>query len=563
MHVIRSKSVQSISFEEVERDFIMAIENGGTDIKVIVRVRPPLRRECYQDSECLVHMSPDDDKLVELKIPEISTYHSLRNRTLSTKRTGEEGEEKKRYIFDRCVWSFNPQDVHHRNNAEIYDSLGDSLINDLFQGFNMCLLAYGQTGSGKTHTLIGSKHEEGIFPLLVRDILHCKKKLVPEYINCDVRMSYMEIYNEQVQDLLGEQEEINKCRVREHPKQGAYVENLSERRIEQFKDFMENLNRGNRVRTTASTSMNDESSRSHAIITISLIQTKFCQSNSSDSDGDIIGDPTEKMVSDIKLVDLAGSERLKKTQTFGNQDRMKEGVSINKSLAVLGRCINLLSENCSIKLHKLNLVPFRDSTLSYILKENLSGNSKSYMIFCISPLDFDETLQTLNYAKQVKNIKTSAKANRVKLTDKQFDVQEIGQAEISLIDHLKNEIDSLTGKLLTLDLQGQVKQPSEGVTSDEGKVYKLFSYLEKETCRVKFENKLLKSKFLQKDAEARELQNHIKYIEHYLSLMCRKELNEEDALNNANLKRQLLEECEEKLLDINHIADEFDPRRII
>lgn len=545
----------------------MAIENGGTDIKVIVRVRPLLQRDYYQDSECLVHMPQDDDKLVELKVPEISTYYSLRNRTLSTKSTGEEEEERKRYFFDRCVWSFNPQDEHYINNVRMYDSLGSTLLSDLFQGFNMCLLAYGQTGSGKTHTLIGSKHEEGIIPLLVRDILNYKKKLVPEYINCDVRMSYMEIYNEQVKDLLGAQEGINKFRVREHPKEGVYVENLSEYRVEQFKDFMDNLNRGNRVRATASTSMNDESSRSHAIITISLVQTKFCQSNSNDVEDNLnfVGDPTERMVSNIKLVDLAGSERLKKTQTFGNHDRMKEGVSINKSLTVLGRCINLLSENCSTKLSKQNLVPFRDSILSYILKENLSGNSKSYMIFCISPLDFDESLQTLNYAKQVKKIKTSAKANKVKLTDKQFDLEKIRQPDVSLIDDLKNEIISLTGKLLSLDLQSQVNQHSEDITSDEAKLYKLISYLEMETHRVKFENKLLKSKFLQKDAEARELQSHVKYIDHYLNIICGfgKEVNREGDFDNANLKRQFLEECKENLLNINHIADGFDPRHII
>lgn len=545
-------------------------QNASTSIKVLVRVRPLLAREVgegdeAEGNECLVTMPAEDKTCVELRVPTTSSYHSQKNKVLRSNEEDAEDEVKK-YKFDQCVWSYDNRDEHYTSNRGFYDSIGPRVIQDLFQGFNMCLLAYGQTSSGKTYTMMGRQHDEGLIPLIVRDILRYKERLVGERINCEVRISYMEIYNELVKDLLCESGEqgTKKCRVREHPTKGPYVENLNEYQIENYGDFLSYLTRGNSHRSTASTSMNDNSSRSHAIITLSLKQTKFTQGDSEtdggmDADNMYIGDAEEEMISNIKLVDLAGSERLAKTKVFGQQDRMKEGSLINKSLTVLGRCINLLSSNSSNPTVKQAVVPYRDSTLSYILKENLSGNSKSFMIFCVSPIDFEESYQTLNYAKQVKRIKTAAKANKIKLTDTVIDWKEIEQSNVSVIDSLRDEVKELTEKLNELQLTENTSSNLDG-----DKFSKLILYLEREINKVNFENKFLKRKLILKDSEVDELQNHVSYMDRELIEMAYENKSYKDQYGLASNKKSadtILGKCNFHLALIESDLDEFDPRK--
>ncbi|CUM55361.1 uncharacterized protein AC631_02133 [Debaryomyces fabryi] len=543
--------------------------NASTSIKVLVRVRPLLAREMgdgdeAEVNECLVSMPAEDKTRVELRVPKTSSYHSQKNKVIRSNEEDAEDEVKK-YKFDQCVWSYDHKDEHYTSNRGFYESIGPRVIQDLFQGFNMCLLAYGQTSSGKTYTMMGKQHDEGLIPLIVRDILRYKERLISERINCEVRISYMEIYNELVKDLLCESGEAKKCRVREHPIKGPYVENLNEYQIENYGDFLSYLTRGNNHRSTASTSMNDKSSRSHAIITLSLKQTKFTQgdtemNNMTDANDMYIGDAEEEMISNIKLVDLAGSERLAKTKVFGQQDRMKEGSLINKSLTVLGRCINLLSSNSSNPTQKQAIVPYRDSTLSYILKENLSGNSKSFMIFCVSPIDFEESYQTLNYAKQVKRIKTAAKANKIKLTDTVIDWKEIDQSNVSIIDSLKDEVKELTEKLNALQLAENASSNSDG-----DKFSKLILYLEREINKVNFENKYLKRKLILKDSEVDELQNHVSYMDRELLEMAyeNKGYKEQyEHTSNKYLVDNIIDKCNFHLALIESDLDEFDPRKV-
>lgn len=544
-------------------------QNANTSIKVLVRVRPLLAREMGDEdkvdvNECLVSMPAEDKTRVELRVPKTSSYHSQKNKVIRSNEDDTEDEVKK-YKFDQCVWSYDNRDEHYTSNRGFYESIGPRVIQDLFQGFNMCLLAYGQTSSGKTYTMMGKQHDEGLIPLIVRDILRYKERLIGERINCEVRISYMEIYNELVKDLLCESSEPKKCRVREHPTKGPYVENLNEYQIENYGDFLNYLTRGNSHRSTASTSMNDKSSRSHAIITLSLKQTKFMHgdsemNNTTDANDVYIGDAEEEMISNIKLVDLAGSERLAKTKVFGQQDRMKEGSLINKSLTVLGRCINLLSNNSSNPTQKQAVVPYRDSILSYILKENLSGNSKSFMIFCVSPIDFEESYQTLNYAKQVKRIKTAAKANKIKLTDTIIDWKEIDQSNVSLIDSLKDEVKELTEKLNVLQLA-----ENSSPNTDGDKFGKLILYLEREINKVNFENKFLKRKLILKDSEVDELQNHVSYMDRELFEIAyeNKAYKEQyEHTYNKDLVDNILDKCNFHLTLIENDIDEFDPRKI-
>jgi len=456
----------------------------GTKIKVIVRVRPLLPRE-DESLQCLVDMPQDDNTVTKLTVPVDSPYYKKSITKTETELV------VKTYSFDQSFWSFNPNDSHYVNNQQFYDRTGKEILEHVFQGYNVCLLAYGQTGSGKTFTMMGDPSCPGIIPQLLNDILRQKTLLIERRINCEVKLSYMEIYNEQTVDLLATSP-TKKCRVREHPVTGPYVENLVEHPINAYGDFLKWLKLGNSHRATASTGMNDQSSRSHAIITITLKQTIF-----KDGDNNQL-EPEEEIVSNIKLVDLAGSERLTKTKVYGQVDRMKEGSLINKSLTVLGRCINLLATNSTNPHAKQLVIPYRDSILTYILKENLTGNSKTFMIFCVSPIDFEETYQTLNYASQVKKIKTVAKSNLKKLSNTSIDWEQLQTRDDDVIASLKQEIASLTEQL------------QENTNSQ---ISNLVQFLETQISQLKFENTYIKQQNQQQQRQIAELNNHINYMD--------------------------------------------------
>ncbi|ODV60224.1 P-loop containing nucleoside triphosphate hydrolase protein, partial [Ascoidea rubescens DSM 1968] len=237
----------------------------------------------------------------------------------------------------------------------------------------------------------------GLIPRLCRDLFDKADNLIKiEKISVSIKISYFEIYNENVYDLLtNSNNNNNKLRIREDPKSGPFVKNLSNFAVTNYGEIENYFKLGNQNRKTAKTKMNNNSSRSHAIFTISIKQIEYL-----DIYNDIIKNIKK---SKIRLVDLAGSERVNSTGSSG--ERLKEGSNINKSLTHLGRVINSNTLNI--------VVPYRDSTLTWILKESLGegGNSKTAMIACVSPCDYDETLSTLRYANNVKMIKTEAKIN--------------------------------------------------------------------------------------------------------------------------------------------------------
>lgn len=525
----------------------------GTNIKVLVRVRPLLpREEALEDEsskQCLITMPVESPMTTILKVPTTSTFHSQKNKQNRPGSPSISEEEFKKYTFDESIWSFDRHQDNFVDNSAFYEKTGPDIINHFFQGYNVCLLAYGQTSSGKTHTMMGNRNDPGLIPLIIKDILGQKELLINEKINCEVKISYIEIYNEQVNDLLGS-EESTKCRVREHPITGPYVENVKDFIVNDYDDFKNLLNKGNLKRSTASTSMNDKSSRSHAIITLTLKQTKFADADSSLD----IGDADEEMVSNIKLVDLAGSERLAKTKVYGQQDRIKEGTLINKSLSVLGRCINLLSANSSNPNSKPALVPYRDSILTYLLKENLAGNSRSFMIFCVSPIDFEETYQTLNYATQVKTIKTAARANKTKLSTIPVQWDLLRQSDQDAITSLKQEVQELTDKLKRMESSEQT--PS--LASDN--FNKLINYLENETRRLRFENKYLKNQLNKKDKEVEELNKHVNYIDHEFDEFAF-QIQQIQSDSVSQEKNHLQVNCQTTVEELEKELEMFDPVR--
>ncbi|XP_020487901.1 kinesin-like protein KIF1B isoform X5 [Labrus bergylta] len=361
---------------------------SGASVKVAVRVRPFNSREMSKDSKCIIQMQGNTTIIANPKAPK---------------------EPAKTFSFDYSYWSHTtPEDPSFASQNLVYNDIGKEMLQHAFEGYNVCIFAYGQTGAGKSYTMMGKQEEgqEGIIPMLCEDLFEkINEEGNKEELSYSVEVSYMEIYCERVRDLLNPKNKGN-LRVREHPLLGPYVEDLSKLAVTSYTDIADLMDAGNKARTVAATNMNETSSRSHAVFTIVFTQKKH------DSETDL---STEK-VSKISLVDLAGSERADSTGAKGT--RLKEGANINKSLTTLGKVISALAEvdNCtskSKKKKKSDFIPYRDSVLTWLLRENLGGNSRTAMVAALSPADinYDETLSTLRYADRAKNIKCNAVIN--------------------------------------------------------------------------------------------------------------------------------------------------------
>ncbi|XP_026010243.1 kinesin-like protein KIF1B isoform X22 [Astatotilapia calliptera] len=361
---------------------------SGASVKVAVRVRPFNSREISKESKCIIQMQGNTTTILNPKAPK---------------------EPAKTFSFDYSYWSHtSPDDPCFASQNLVYNDIGKEMLQHAFEGYNVCIFAYGQTGAGKSYTMMGKQEEgqEGIIPMLCEDLFEkINEDGNKEELSYSVEVSYMEIYCERVRDLLNPKNKGN-LRVREHPLLGPYVEDLSKLAVTSYTDIADLMDAGNKARTVAATNMNETSSRSHAVFTIVFTQRKH------DSETDL---STEK-VSKISLVDLAGSERADSTGAKGT--RLKEGANINKSLTTLGKVISALAEvdNCtskSKKKKKSDFIPYRDSVLTWLLRENLGGNSRTAMVAALSPADinYDETLSTLRYADRAKNIKCNAVIN--------------------------------------------------------------------------------------------------------------------------------------------------------
>uniref|UniRef100_A0A8C3AJG6 Kinesin family member 13B n=1 Tax=Cyclopterus lumpus TaxID=8103 RepID=A0A8C3AJG6_CYCLU len=313
------------------------------------------------------------------------------------------GKGDSRYVFayDYCFWSMDENDKERFAGQEVvFQCLGESLLHNAFQGYNACIFAYGQTGSGKSYTMMGSGDQPGLIPRLCSALFERTQKEQREEECFTVEVSYMEIYNEKVRDLLDPKGGKQTLRVREHKVLGPYVDGLSRLAVASYKDIESLMSEGNKSRTVAATNMNEESSRSHGVFNIILTHTlKDLQSGTSG-----------EKVSRLSLVDLAGSERAAKTGAAG--ERLKEGSNINKSLTTLGLVISALAEQGTAK-NKNKFVPYRDSVLTWLLKDCLGGNSRTAMVATVSPSadNYEETLSTLRYADRAKSIVNHAVVN--------------------------------------------------------------------------------------------------------------------------------------------------------
>ena len=353
------------------------------------------------------------------------------------------------YIYDKIF----PAETDQKT---IFNEIGLPLVKKFLSGYNSTIFAYGQTGTGKTHTIIGpleslfddNNDNFGLIPNILNflfnnkeeatNIIRSSSKEKAEKIDYSLSCACIEIYQEHLIDLLSNnnstfEKDDEVLKIREDPKKGMYIENLTELEIDSAKKAKEALISGFKNRHVASTSMNRESSRSHLIYTLFLI-------SSFEMDGGLIITRTSR----LHLVDLAGSERQKYTNTQGV--RIKEAGNINKSLSILGNVINAVIE---FNEGKTKFVPFRDSKLTYYLKDSIGGNSKTVIIGNISQsyIQMNETQSTLNFIQRAKMIK-----NKTKIIENVNDTVKLLQNEIK---SLKQANEELTKKINELTKENE------------------------------------------------------------------------------------------------------------
>ncbi|CAK58210.1 unnamed protein product (macronuclear) [Paramecium tetraurelia] len=377
-----------------------------SNILVAIRCRPLNQKEVQNEDLDIVRV---EDNLIIILDPIQMEYEAENKKMLEVYHRSKE----QRYAFDK-VFREESQD-------DIFEQTCKQLIKPVMNGYNATVFAYGPTGTGKTYTMLGNQETMGISVLTIRDMFEfIKRDLDNEYI---VMISYVEIYNEAIRDLLIQQSQY--LELRDDPIKGVTIAGVTEYKAISVQQVMNLLLQGNRRRTTEATNANLTSSRSHAVFQINVTQRSKVKNTEMES-----------MNGKLSLIDLAGSERGTVTENRGL--RLREGAKINRSLLALANCINALGD----KSKKGFFVPYRDSKLTRLLKDSLGGNCRTVMIANISPASsqFEETINTLKYANRAKNIKTK------QLPNKKLVAMHIAEYK-NIISDLRSEIESLKLRL--------------------------------------------------------------------------------------------------------------------
>ncbi|XP_056433684.1 kinesin-like protein KIF19 [Gadus chalcogrammus] len=389
-------------------------ETKDHQLTVALRIRPLSEAEHEDGATVVAHRL--DEQMAVLMDPMEDPDDILRaNRS-----------REKTYMFDVTF-------DYLANQEEVYRATTKGLIEGLISGYNATVFAYGPTGCGKTYTMLGTDKEPGIYVRTLNDLFKAIEETSDD-MQYSVTMSYLEIYNEMIRDLLNPSSGF--LDLREDCKGGIQVAGITEVSTINAREIMELLVRGNKQRTQEPTAANQTSSRSHAVLQVGVRQ----QSRSRDV-------LQEVRFARLFMIDLAGSERAAQTQNRGQ--RLKEGAHINRSLLALGNCINALSDkNCN------KYINYRDSKLTRLLKDSLGGNSRTVMIAHISPasLAFEESRNTLTYADRAKSIRTRVKKNLINVS------YHIAQYT-NIISDLHCEIQRLKKKIADQHISVGVLQP--------------------------------------------------------------------------------------------------------
>ncbi|KAJ3172538.1 Kinesin-like protein kif3a [Geranomyces variabilis] len=389
-------------------------------VLVAVRVRPPtVERKSPQKYAANLGYDPTancityNPSTVTIQWPASTPTSPSRGNTPAP--GGGPKTEPKKFNFDSVLG-------YEEGQAALYGKIVDPLIRKCLEGYNGCVFCYGQTASGKTYTMEGPSRGPGFEPssdpkspdtgIILRVasqiVTHISDaaKTNPE-LEYFVKASYLEIYQEQLTDLLVEREEQSELKIRQDPNstngRDLYISGITEKSVNTLQDYTRLMHTGSRHRTVGETNMNEVSSRSHAVLTITIEERRKPEAGMSTEEAEMLAKHGKKR-SKIHLIDLAGSERANATGATG--DRLKEGSAINQSLSCLGNVINALTTSTK---H----VPYRDSKLTYLLSDSLGGNSLTLMITCVTPtiVNFDESLSTLRFAERVKKVRNVAKVN--------------------------------------------------------------------------------------------------------------------------------------------------------
>uniref|UniRef100_A0A8C3S5S9 Kinesin-like protein n=1 Tax=Chelydra serpentina TaxID=8475 RepID=A0A8C3S5S9_CHESE len=362
---------------------VLLTEEGN--VAVVVRVRPQNQQEREGSRPAAVQVIDDSMLVFDPEEPCLSgVFPGFRGHD-APKRKGKD----LKFVFDRVFGESATQE-------EVFQHTTKEILDGVLNGYNCSVFAYGATGAGKTYTMLGSEKSPGIMYLTMVE-LYKRIEARKEEKSCEVLISYQEVYNEQIHDLL---EPKGPLAIREDPEKGVVVQSLSFHQPKSAEQLLEMLASGNRNRTQHPTDANATSSRSHAVFQIYVKQQDR-----------VIGITQDLQVAKMSLIDLAGSERASTTNTKG--ERLREGANINRSLLALINVINALADAKSRKSH----IPYRDSKLTRLLKDSLGGNCRTIMIAAISPsaLAYEDTYNTLKYANRAKEIKLSLKSNVLSL----------------------------------------------------------------------------------------------------------------------------------------------------
>ncbi|XP_028631709.1 kinesin-like protein KIF3A [Grammomys surdaster] len=388
------------------------------NVKVVVRCRPLNEREkamCYRQAVSVDEMRG----------------------TITVHKTDSSNEPPKTFTFDTV---FGPES----KQLDVYNLTARPIIDSVLEGYNGTIFAYGQTGTGKTFTMEGVRAVPGLRGVIPNSFAHifghiAKAEGDTRFL---VRVSYLEIYNEEVRDLLGK-DQTQRLEVKERPDVGVYIKDLSAYVVNNADDMDRIMTLGHKNRSVGATNMNEHSSRSHAIFTITI----ECSEKGVDGNMHV-------RMGKLHLVDLAGSERQAKTGATGQ--RLKEATKINLSLSTLGNVISALVDG------KSTHVPYRNSKLTRLLQDSLGGNSKTMMCANIGPADYnyDETISTLRYANRAKNIKNKARINE----DPKDALLRQFQKEIEELKKKLEEGEEVSGS----DVSGSEEDDEEGELGEDG-----------------------------------------------------------------------------------------------
>ncbi|XP_073320810.1 kinesin-like protein KIF18A isoform X2 [Pagrus major] len=413
-------------------------------VKVVVRVRPTSDNEKRENCRNVVQVVDNHMLIFDPKEQDIACFGSQRVRNRN-RDVNKRANKDLKFVFDQVFGESSTQ-------VDIFENTTKGVLDGVMNGFNCTVFAYGATGAGKTHTMLGSQDDPGV---MYRTMTELFKRMddAKEEKEFAVAFSYLEVYNEQIRDLLAN---AGPLAVREDSSKGVVVQGLTLHQPKSAEHILEALDSGNRNRTQHPTDMNATSSRSHAVFQIYLRQ----QDKTASLNPNVC-------IAKMSLIDLAGSERASATNAKGA--RLREGANINRSLLALGNVINALADPKSKKTH----IPYRDSKLTRLLKDSLGGNCRTVMIANVSPSSksYDDTHNTLKYANRAKEIKSSLKSNVVSLDSHigQYAVicekqqQEILQLKQKLKDYEKKNMVPGASNMISSQKQAEFKRVSEAL----------------------------------------------------------------------------------------------------